>query len=61
MLEKEDKMTNCLASNTSNIMTKTTTVCDENDENHQNDWETWNNLNYGTGNDFYVDKTAQVR
>ena len=61
MLEKEDKMTNCLASNTSNIMTKTTTVCDKNDENHQNDWKTWNNLNYGTGNDFYVDKTAQVR
>ena len=61
MLEKEEKTTNCLASNTSNIMTKTTTVCEDNDENHRNDRDTWNDLNKGSGKHFYVNKYAQIR
>eukprot|EP00092_Neocalanus_flemingeri_P028172 GFUD01030595.1.p1 GENE.GFUD01030595.1~~GFUD01030595.1.p1 ORF type:complete len:227 (-),score=61.28 GFUD01030595.1:65-745(-) len=61
MVEKETKTTNCLASNTSNIITKTTTVCDDNDESHKNDWKTWKDLNTGSGKHFYVDKNAQIR
>ena len=60
-LEKEGKEADCLASNTANIMTKTTTVCEENDENHQNDKDTWARLNAGSGKYFYVDETRQVR
>merc|ERR1712179_423610 len=60
-LEKEGKEVDCLASNTANIMNKTTTVCEENDENHQNDKETWARLNAGSGKYFYVDDARQVR
>ena len=61
MQGKDGKKADCLASNTSNIMTKTTTVDKEHDETHKNDLKTWNLINNGSSSKFYVDCESQVR